>query len=216
VSFLNQLKNQATSLQRQQGAQHLEREQSVASTEKACNFAHQYLQDLARHLTIIEPAAPAFSLDGKKPWPAMKLAAFRVDARRKVVNGKEMIGTIAMGWDIVPQDQGGPTHDSISVNFPPDLERVESRLSMGQVKNERREVRHPEKSSLLAIRFEHQIQTRGNVGITADHEQGVLAFRLLNTSGFGIVNTSWPADRINAALLDELAKLIVSQPSGFV
>lgn len=216
VSFLNQLKNQATSLQRQQGALHLEREQSVAATEAACNQTHQYLQDLARHLTIIEPAAPAFSLDGKTAWPAMKMTAFRVDARRKTVNGKEMIGTIAMGWDIVPQASGAPTQGAISVNFPPDLERVESRLAMGPVKNERREVRHPEKNSLLAIRFEYQIQTRGNVGITADHEQGVLAFRLLNPSGFGIVNTQWPAGKINAALLDELAKLIVSQPSSFV
>ena len=216
MSFLNQLKNQASSLQRRQGLLHVEREQSVAATEVACSLVHEYLQDLARQLSVIEPAAPALSLDGKTPWPAMKLATFRVDARRKTVDEREVIGTISMGWDIVPQAPGGPFHGSISANFPPDLERVESRLSLGQVKNDRREVRHAEKGSLLAIRFDYLVQARGHVGITADHEQGTLAFRLLNASGFAVVNTQYPADRINAALLDELARLIVSQPSSFV
>lgn len=214
MSFLNQLKDQANSLQRRQGLLHLERGQSVAATEAACSLAHEYLQDLARQLSVIQPAAPALSLDGKTAWPAMKLATFRVDARRKTVDGRELIGTIGMGWDIVPQ-AGAPLQGSISANFPPDLERVESRLSLGQVKNERREVRHADKGSLLAIRFEYLVQARGHVGITADHEQGTLAFRLLNASGFGVVNTKYPAARINPALLDELARLIVAQPSSF-
>lgn len=215
MSFLNQLRAEAGSLQRQRGEQHVEREQGIAATERACGRVLHYLEDLARHLNVIEPPAAAFSLDGKTLWPAMKLAAFRVDARRKGLGMREVIDTLTMGWDIVPQ-AGAPVNASIQVNFPPELERVETRLAQGSVAHERREVRHPEKHSLLAIRFDYLTQTRGSVRIAADHDQAQLAFRLVNPSGFGTTAVSWPADEVDAALLDELARLLLSQPSRFV
>jgi hypothetical protein len=145
----------------------------------------------------------------------MKLTTFRVDARRKLLNAKEVIDTIAMGWDIVPQG-GAAESASLSVNFPPDLERVEARLSLGMVKHDRVEVRHPEKNSLLALRFDYVTQTRGSVMVSADQEKAELNFRMLNTNGFGVAQVAWGADRVDAALMDELAKLVVSQPSRFV
>jgi hypothetical protein len=215
VSFLNQLKSEASNLQRQRGDQHVEREQGIAQTQRASLLVLHYFDDLARQLNILEPAASSFSLDGKTAWPPMKLTTFRVDARRKLLNAKEVIDTIAMGWDIVPQG-GAAESASLSVNFPPDLERVEARLSLGMVKHDRVEVRHPEKNSLLALRFDYVTQTRGSVMVSADHEKAELNFRMLNTNGFGVAQVAWGADRVDAALMDELAKLVVSQPSRFV
>lgn len=215
MSFLNQLKAKAGTLQRERGEQHVEREQGIAQTERACVLVLHYFEDLARQLNVIEPPAPAFSLDGKTMWPPMKLATFRVDARRKGLNGKEAIDTVAIGWDVVPQ-AGEPVSGTLSVNFPPDLERVESRLAHGLVKHDRREVRHPESNGLLALRFDYLTQTRGSVNVTANHERAQLAFRLLNADGFGVAHATWPADQVNAAMMDELAKLVVSQPSRFV
>jgi len=88
VSFLNQLKTQAKALQKEQGAQQLNLEENTARTEEACRFALPYLQDLARQLNVIGPAAPRFSLDGKTPWPAMKLIEFRVDSRKKTLRSR--------------------------------------------------------------------------------------------------------------------------------
>jgi hypothetical protein len=215
VSFLNQLKSQAKALQTQQNQLRSNVEETTAQVEGACQFLLQYLQDLARQLNVIVPAAPAFSLDGKTPWPAMKLVDFRVDARKKMLRSREAFDYVGMAWRVVPQ-LGDPVGGLVSVNFPPDLQRVESRLAMGPVKHERKEVRHPEKNSLLAIQFDYLTETRGNVVVTADHDKGQLAFRLMNASGFGIVNTTWPADKVNGEVLDELAKLIVSQPQRFV
>ena len=86
---------------------------------------------------------------------------------------------------------------------------------MGPVKHERKELRHPEKNTLQAIRFDYVTETRGSVVVTPDHDKAVLAFRLLNASGFEILNTTWPAPRIKTELLDELAKLIVGEPNRF-
>ena len=111
---------------------------------------------------------------------------------------------------------GDPVGGTVRVNFPPDLQRVEARLAMGPVKHERKEMRHPEKNTLQAIQFDYLTETRGNVAVTPDHDKGVLAFRLLNTSGFEITNTTYPAASVKHDVLDELAKLIVSEPNRFV
>jgi hypothetical protein len=215
VSFLNELKLQASALQSQQAAQLQNFEANTAQTEMACLVVWKYLQDLARQLSVIRPDAPRFSLDGKTPWPPMKLSDFRVDARKKKLRDKDVYDYIAMGWDIIPQT-GAPVAGMVSVNFPPDLERVQKRLAFGHVEHERKDVRHPEKNTLQAICFEYITKARGNITVTTDHDNGLLQFRLANANGFGVVTTSWPAARIEHSLLDELAKLIVAQPSRFL
>lgn len=214
MSFLNQLKTQAKALQTQRTEDDSVFEERVNATEKACRTILPYFQDLAGQLSVIEPPSPAFSLDGKTPWPAMKLVDFRVDARRKRVKDLEVIDYIGMGWRVVPQ-HGKVAQDTVSVNFPIEMQRVESRLMMGPVKHERHEVRHPEKSVLLEVRYTYFTETRGSVTATADHETGQVHFRLLNTDGFEVLNAPWPAARINQEMLDELAKRIVGQPSRF-
>lgn len=214
MSFLNQLKSQASALQEQQATQQQDLATNLAQTERACKTVWHYLNDLARQLNVIGPAGPRFTLDGKTSWPAMKLTDFRVDARRKLLRGQEVYDYLAMGWQIVPQ-QGPAVAGSVSVNFPPDLQRVETRLAYGHVRHERKEVRHPEKNSLLAIRFDYQTEARGSVNVTADHDRASLGFRLANANGFEILNVAWPAARIQNDLLDELARLIVAQPSRF-
>ena len=214
MSFLNQLKTQAKALQKEQGEQQLNLDENTARTEEACRFALPYLQDLGRQLNVIGPAAPRFSLDGKTPWPAMKLVEFRVDSRKKTLRSREVFDYIAMGWRVVPQ-VGDPVGGVVRVNFPPDLQRVEARLAMGPVKNERKDIRHPQKNTLQAIEFEYITETRGNVVITPDHDNAVMTFRLLNAVGFDITTTIRNAADVKNDLLDELAKLIVSQPHRF-
>lgn len=216
MSFLNQLKSQAKALQNQQTEQDRQLEERTAQTEEACRFALSYLQDLARQLNVIAPAAPAFSLDGRTPWPAMKLVDFRVDARRKMLGGREQFDYVAMGWRIVPQ-AGAALTGTVSVNFPTDMRRVEDRLALARIKHERRELRDPQRNNVLTeVRYVYETETRGSVMATADHERGQLHFRLLNTAGFEVVQMHLPASRIGHSLLDELAKRIVGQPNLFL
>lgn len=215
MSFLNQLKNQAKTLQTTRSEQDHQIAEKSAQTETAARFVMHYLQDLAKQLSVIQPAGPAFTLDGKTPWPAMKLKDFRVDVRRKMYLNREVIDYVSMGWDIVPQI-GEPVGGLVRANFPTDLQRIESRLAMGPVRHERKEVRHPEKNTLQEIRFEYITQTRGSVVATAEPEKLLIHFRLLNTAGFEIANVPWPVGRIDHDSMDELAKRIVAQPSTFV
>lgn len=215
MSFLNQLKSQASVLRSEQTAQQTYSAANTRLTEAAAKTAWLYVTELVKQLNVIGPNGPALSLDGKTPWPVMKLIDFRVDARKKKLRDQEVYDYIAVGWRMVPRE-GEPVAGSVSANFPPDLQRIEARLSVGAVQHERVNVRHPEKNTLQAIRFDYVTEARGGLTITADHDDAKLAFRLANMQGFEVVNTSYCADQIQSHLLDELAKLIVGQASRFV
>ena len=215
MSFLNQLKSQANALQQQQGVDLVRLEANAKATESACKTAWLYLSDLVRQLNVIAPVGPRLSLDGKTQWPAMKLVSFSADSRKKKLRDQDVFDYIAIGWRIVPA-MGLPVGGSVSANFPPDLQRIESRLTAGNVQHERVNVRHPEKNTLKEIRFDYVTESRGSVTISADHDEGCLAFRLTCLSGFQIVNASFPANQISGTLLDELAKLMVGEVSTFV
>lgn len=214
MSFLNQLKSQASALQTQQTQDKSQLEGNTQKTELACKTVWHYLNELAKHLNVLVPTGPEFLLEKKARWPVMKLTDFRVDSRKKMLRDREVVDTISMAWQIVPRD-GAPAVASVSVNFPPELERVEKRLWAGGVKFERKDIRHPEKNTLKEICFEYVTQARGYVTVTPDHDNARLEFRLANTDGFAIKTISWPAEDMQPALLDELAKLIVAQPSRF-
>ena len=215
MSFLSELKSRANALQGQQlGAQH----DLVANTqacEVACRMALKYLQDMCAQLNVIQPpAAAAYSLDGKVAFPALAQLNFRCDARRKMLRNAEVFDYIGVGWDLRPGTGGAATH-SVTVNFPPDLERVTQRLSMGQIQHERRDQRHPETNKLLAYVFDCQTESRAFITVTPDHDRGLIAFRVTNVGGFGVHNTTYPAAQVTPSLMDELAKKLVGQPSRF-
>jgi hypothetical protein len=214
MSFLEQLKTQASAARNAQSQQQVEHDAATLATEQACNTVLFYLTEMVRSLDVLEPDGPALSLDSKTSWPEMKLAGFRIDARKKRLRDREVFDYIGVGWQIVPRD-GRPVAASVSANFLPDLQRLEARLATGWVQHERHEILHPEKRTLQAIRLDYTTQSRGTIRVTPDHEKSTLAFRLANLTGFGLTNTSWRADQISSATLDELAKMVCGQPSRF-
>jgi hypothetical protein len=216
MSFLSDLKNQAQALQTQQQGAQQDLTANTATTELACKIATKYLQDLCVQLNVIKPPAHgSYSLDGKAQFPALVLQNFRCDARKKMLRNTEATDYIGVAWDLLPST-GRVAQHSVTVNFPPDLERVAHRVAIGQVQHERKEVRHPETNKLQAYVFEYQSQSRGSIMVTPDHDRAEVAFRVANVGGFEVLNTRYPAGQVNQALLDELAKKLVGQSSRFV
>ncbi|WP_421955904.1 hypothetical protein [Polaromonas sp.] len=215
MSFLSELKSQASALQKQQVSSDQDLAASTKTCESACQVALRYFQDLCAQLNIISPSAIGnYSLDGKAAFPLMVMKNFRCDARRKMLRNQEVTDYVGSGWDLVPVTGNVAVH-SVTVNFPPDLERVTRRLSTGQIQHERKEIRHPDTNKLQAYVFEYRTQSRGSVLLTPDHDTGQINFRIGNVGGFELLNTSYPASQVTHGLLDELAKKIVGQTSRF-
>ena len=215
MSFLSELKSQASALQKQQAGTVRDYAATTKACEVACHTALRYLQDLCAQLNVISPpAAGSYSLDGKAQFPAMVLKNFRCDSRKKTLRNQEVFDTIGAGWDLLPSTGGVAVH-SVTVNFPPDLERVNQRLSAGQIQHERKETRHPDTNKLQAYVFEYRTQSRGAIMITPDHDTGQIAFRISSVGGFEVMNISYPATQVTQGLLDELAKKLVGHSSRF-
>jgi hypothetical protein len=212
VSFLSELKAQANAKQAAMNVEQTDIHLRLEQTEAACKIVWNYLSDMVRQLDVLAPDGPRFSVDGKTPWPEMQLCEFRVDARKKTLREREVFSSIGIGWDITPR-QGKPLKQLVSVNFMPELQRVESRLSGGGIPNERRQIRHPEKQTVQAITFEYLTQAHGSISVTPNHEAATLEFRFCNVSGLAVHTGVWPATAIQTPFLDELAKLVMSQPS---
>ena len=214
MTFLDQLKAQASAVLSRQDEQQANQDASTLAAEHACKTVQYYLEEMVRQLNILEPDGPRLSLDGKTPWPDMKLNNFQIDARKKMLRDREVFDYVSVGWEIVPRT-GRPVSGSVSANFLPDLQRLEARMAAGWVQHERHEVRHPEKNSLQIVRLEYTTHSRGNIRVTPDHENALLTFRLANLIGFGLTSTNWPAAQVQASVLDELAKMVCGQPSRF-
>ncbi len=215
MSFLSELKSRANALQ---GLQLDAQQDLLANTgacEVACRMAASYLQDLCVQLNVLlPPATGVYSLDGKQAFPALAQRDFRCDARRKVLRNAEVFDYIAVGWNLRPATGQVGTH-SVVVNFPPELERVTQRLSVGHVQHERREQRHLESNKLLAYVFDYQTEARAFITITPDHDGGRIAFRVSNVGGFGVLQSAYGAAQVTPALMDELARKVVGQASRF-
>ena len=214
MSFLDQLKTQATALKTNKEQQQADYDASTLATEQACSTVLFYLEQMVKSLNVIEPDGPKLSIDGKTPWPDMKLTGFQIDARKKTLRNREVFDNIGVAWQIVPRN-GVAMPGSVSANFMPDLQRLEARLAAGWVQHERHEVRHPEKNTLQLVRLNYTTVSRGNIRVTPDHDNAMLAFRLANLTGFGLAHTTWPVAQISTPVLDELAKLVCGQPSRF-
>ena len=217
MSFLNQLKAQAQAqaAQTAQAAQGNTQAENLAKTEAALKTTYLYLADLVKQLNVLAPDGPSFNIEGKSPWPAMKLVEFRLDARKKALRDQEVTDYIAMGWRIVPR-AGSPVSASASASFLPDFQRIEAALQAGAVKYERVQVRSPDKPNVTLVRFDYVTEARGSLTIQADHDQGLLNFRLGNVNALNVIHRSYPAAQLHTDVLDELAKLIVGHPSRFI
>ncbi len=212
MSFLQQLKAQAQAVQASQGLAVQQLDALVEATEQAGQTVWSYLQDLAVQLNVIQPPGPVVSLDGKARWPDLRLVDFRFDARKAIRHQREVFEHLALGWRLMPVV---PVTERarLSVNFPPDLERAESRLRAGQVAHERLEVRHPDTHKLQAIVFEYEVAARGAVVFTPDHDQARFQVRVAGLGGLEVQTQTVRAQALTTAWLDDLARAIAGQPS---
>ncbi|QJW85221.1 hypothetical protein HK414_22780 [Ramlibacter terrae] len=215
MSFLHQLKNQASALQTQRSALDEQLEAKSAQVETACATVLSYLQDPARQLSVIEPESAPFSLDGKTPWPPMKQVDFRVDARRKMIRDREVFDYIAMGWRIEPK-MGVPVCGVVRCELPDRAaaRRVAAGDGPGQARPPRSAPPREGFAAGSALRVRHPDARLGHGA--GRPRQGAAALpppqhqRLRDGDGHR------PAQRVDQSALDELAKRIVAQPDRFV
>lgn len=215
MSFLNQLKSQAQTLQAQAQVEQQCQTQQTEAVERVTQQVWRYLDELAAHLRVLQPDGPRLTLDGKIPWPALRATDFRCDARRKNVGDRELFDYVIMAWRLTPK-MGVVVQGSVSSVLLADTERIATRLHAAQVQFERTEIRVPPKNALQSVRHDYQTEARASVTVQPNHSAGELEFRLVCVNGMDTVRKVIGVQSFTQQCLDELAKLIVGQPNTFL
>lgn len=212
MGFLDELKRQAEALQAQQSTDTAALERNTALADAACKGVFTYLDTLARQLIVLKPQSRVrYALDKKTVFDGLPLTGLKVDARRRMLRGSEVFdhvalhGKLASGKKLV-----------LAKNFPPEVEKLESRLRQSGALVHAQPVRDPDNGKLLEMRYEVHADFVLGVRVTPDHDRGRLAFHLVNLDGFETVDVAFPATEVGSARLDELARWLLGEPHRFL
>lgn len=212
MGFLDDLKRQAEALKTQQTEDSAMLARHAALVEAACKGTWQYWLDLAQQLNVLQPVPPVrFSLDKATALEGLKRCEFRVDARRKQHRGQEVFDHV-----VIHALQKTGRQITLSKDFPPEIERLESRLRQAGISPDAEWIRQPDSGRLDQVRFAFTADVTLTARLLPEHDSGRLRFQLANFDGLETVTAEFPARAVGSELLDQLARWLVGQPHEFL
>lgn len=212
VGFLDDLKRQADAAKALQHTDTGVLARNALLADGACHGAATYFATLAQQLNVLRPRSKGvFRLDKRHVFEGLQLGEFRHDARRKPLRGADVFDHVVLRWKIT---SGTPL--TLTKNFLPDIEQLESRLRRSGATVHTQAIRHPETAKLQEMRYELVADFAGAVTITPDHDAGRLRFELVNLDAFESVTVEFPAFEVGSSRLDELARWLMGEPHGFL
>lgn len=212
MSFLNDLKRQADALKTQSTEDAALLARNAALVEAACKTVWQYWLDLAQQLNVLQPTPPIrMSLDKVTALDNLKRCDFQVDARRKQHRDQEAYDHVV----IHAVQKTGRTL-TMRKDFPPEIERLESRLRQAGITPDTKWVRNEANGRLEEVVFTFKADITFMARVLPDHDQGVLRFQLNNFDSLETVSAEFPARDVGSDLLDQLSRWMVGQPNDFL
>lgn len=216
MGYLDDLKKQAAAITERQRIDEAAFERNASVTDAACKATFHYWLDLARQLNVLHPPVPQrFAFDNRHVLDGvldrLRFDDFRVDARRKPMRNLEVYDHVVIGCWV----RGGKRM-SITKDFPPDMERLEARLTQAGVVVLADVQRDLETGKFRSARYDFEADVRVGVRLHPDHEQGRVQFAAQNFEGLATLFVEFAAADVGTPLLDELAKWWLGEPNGFV
>ena len=212
MGFLDDLKRQADAAKARETTDFGALERNAALAEAACNSVFKYLASLAQQLNVLLPTSKAsYRLEKRHVFEGMKMVDFRADTRKKRNRGHEAFEFIVLRYQL----RSGQRL-SLTKNFLPDIELLESRLRQSGAPKRDEAIKNPDTGKLTEMRYEIIADFNASVHVTPDHDTARLRFELINLDGFETVHVEFPAFEIGNARLDELARWIMGEPNNFL
>jgi hypothetical protein len=212
MGFLDDLKRQADALKTQQTVDFATLARNAALVEAACKTTLQYWTDLAPQLNVLLPTPPLrILLDKTTAIDGLKRCDFRVDARRKQLRELEVYDFIV----IHGLQKTGRTVN-MSKDFPPEIEKLESRLRQAGITPDTQWVRDPNNGRLEEVKFSFTADLTLSARLLPNHDEGKLRFQISNFDTLETVTADFPAHKVGSDLLDQLARWIVGEPNQFL
>ncbi len=211
MGFLDQLKSQASSLQKQQ----LEQSQQISANadlvDAKLRQAFSYLNDLCKQLDVIKPASVyVFELHGIGKFDGLMLGDFFADYRRKPFHDREVFDVVTLQYK-----QASTAALALKKDMPQLIQQCEDTLWRHNLKFTRHDVRD-ENGKNRWCEFTVPCSVITETSIRGDYEQAKLLFKLKNFERFETVDIAFDAATFSETQLEDFARLIVGEPNRFL
>jgi hypothetical protein len=210
MGLLDDLKKQAEMVKTQQLSQDSLREDAIKLVEDKMKQTFHYLNDLLKQLAVIKPTNPmVYSVPGVGDLAKLQFAESFIDFRRKRINDKDHFDVITfyLKW-------GSSESLVVERDMPVTAQKVRDLLFSYNLKFTEEETKNA-RGMVANTKFTVQPFIVADVTIKADHEHGRLLITAKNLLRLGRDDFVVPAGEINDTMLEEFAKSLIGQPSGF-
>jgi len=208
MGLLDDLKKQADLVKTQQILQQSLQGDKVKIVEDKMKQTFQYVHELLKQLGIVKPTSPlVYAIPGVTDFRNLVFSESFIDYRKKRINDKEYFDTVHffIKW-------AGPDTYTTEKDMPPAMQRIREALWLSKVKFIEEEKKNL-KGFVVGAKFIVPASVLTDVIFKADHELGKLNFQTTHMFGLGVEYLSVPAAEIGDAMLDDLAKALIGQPS---
>lgn len=212
MGYLEELKRQADDVLAQQRQDIGALQRNAMLTDAACQSTSRYLFALARQLNVLQPVSKTlWWLDRKTSFSQLRFTDFRADSRMKRLRDVEVFDHIVLNF-------AAKTGSRITIakDFPPEIEKLETRLRQCGVPYDSEVIRDAETGKFVEKRFELVADFQSSVRVVPDHDSARIIFHLANIDGFDTVSVAFPAFEVGTARLDELARWITGEQHAFL
>jgi hypothetical protein len=210
VGLLDDLKKKADALQTQQQSEDQLRQADIEEVDKALRQTFRYLDELLKQLVVVKPEnASTFALPGIGEMKALKFSESFINYRQKREGEREVFDYVALfiKWT---------TTNELTVvrDLPPAVEKLRRQLDEYNLKYTIKEDFN-DRRSLTKAAFSITPLVRSDVEIRGLYGQGKLRIEAKNLLRFGADFFTVPARDIGEPVLEELARMLLGESSGF-
>lgn len=217
MSFLDSLRQQAQARQAQLRGDHAVIERNSMLVESACMLAWRYLDDLGRQLQVLQPPSPArYILDARLVLEQLRYADFSADLRKKRVKRGPLVEVEVVEHAVLSARLVSGRKVELSKDFPPEIERLQARLSQAGIRCVGEPHRDAETGRYIETRYRFDADLIAGVRVLPQHEAGRLQFVVQNLDGLATVKASLAAQDVSTERMDELAKWWLGAPQRFL
>jgi len=207
MGLLDELKKQASATQQQQQSEEQRKAKIAAEIEAAMSKTFSYLTELAKQLNVIKPATDrTFTLDGQTSFTQLRMDDFHASARRVGLKHEDPWAYVMLRFEYVNDTP------LVLKKEMEQIDRFRALLTDNGVSFECDEVMRSRDKAAPAV-FKIPQEVRATVQVTPDFATGEIVFELRNIDRFGAYALVTEAEKVDEALLEELAKYLIGQPS---
>lgn len=211
MGLLDDLKRQADMVRTHDSLQRSNLQDNVRVVDQAMHKTFLYLLELFKQLDVIKPANPVvYQIESVGAIKDLKYGGGFVDPRKKKFADRDVYDYMDfyVKW-------AAPAGMVIERDMPHTIKKVRDMLWMFNIKFTEVETKTAY-GSLSKVQFTIPAAVTVNFTLKADIEGRRLLFYGKNALQLGIDDFALPADDLNDAVLEELAKMLIGQRNDFI